>query len=95
MTFADAIVENARLTRRQAEILKRMRDGWDGDDGHDAELVYDGGRTAWLGCNRVASRTVFAFLRMCAISSDPVGSTEYYRINGTGREILARHEARK
>jgi hypothetical protein len=93
----DEIIAAAKLTRRQVEILRAMRDAPEGSD--ESELVYDGGRTAWRGLEHVAPRTLFAFLRMCAISADGLGhgegGVERYHINETGRTILARHERGK
>ena len=88
-------IANATLTKRQAEILRAMRDAPEGSD--ESELVYGGGGIAWLGLERVATRTMFAFLRMCAISADSFssGRVERYHINETGRAILARHERGK
>ena len=62
-------------------------------DGDDGELVYECGE-GWLGLDRVAPRTVFALLRACAISLDiggvgGDGCLERYRINETGRALLA------
>jgi hypothetical protein len=78
------------LTKREAEILTRMRDAPEGDD--DGELVYDGGRTAWLGLDHVAPRTLFKLLRLCAISADQFnkggGGAERFTINDTGRALL-------
>ena len=93
MSFADDLVANARLTRRQAQILRAMRDAPEGSD--ESELVHDGGRVAYRDLEHVAPRTVFALLRMCAISSDQLGregGVERYHLNGTGRAILARHK---
>jgi len=93
--FADKLIEGARLTRRQAEILTRMRDAPEGSD--ESELVCDGGRTVWLRYDRVSKATLFALLRLCAISGDGLAASndiERYHLNGTGRAILARHEER-
>lgn len=93
--FADKLIAAARLTRRQAEILTRMRDAPEGSD--ESELVCDGGRTVWLGYDRVSKATLFALLRLCAISGDGLAASndiERYHINGTGRAILARHDER-
>jgi len=93
--FADKFIAAARLTRRQAEILTKMRDAPEGSD--DSELVCDGGRTVWLGYDRVSKATLFALLRLCAISGDGLAASddiERYHINGTGRAVLARHEER-
>jgi hypothetical protein len=73
------------LTKRQREILTVMRDT-------DEELVYESGR-GYLDCSPVAARTVFALLRLCAISLDPYSAkpgegVERYTINGTGRALL-------
>lgn len=71
------------LTKRQREILTIMRD-------QDEELVYERG-VGYIFESPVAARTVFALLRLCAISlqsdSEP-GGFERYRINGTGRKLL-------
>lgn len=75
------------MTKRQREILTIMRDNSDNDDG---ELVYESG-IGYLGFERVASRTVFALLRMAAISLDQyckIGGCERYRINETGQGLL-------
>jgi hypothetical protein len=59
-------------------------------DDDEGELVYERG-SAYLGDVPVAPRTVFALIRLCAISEQPfgpIGSVERYRINETGREIL-------
>ena len=93
--FADKLIEGARLTRRQAVILTKMRDAPEGSD--ESELVCDGGRTMWLDLDRVSKATLFALLRLCAISGDGLAASndiERYHINGTGRAILARHEER-
>lgn len=83
-------IPHAPLTRRQREVLQVMAADPDGDDG---ELVYERGE-AWLGLDRVAPRTVFALLRACAISleGDSMGGDgrlERYRINETGRRLIA------
>jgi hypothetical protein len=70
-----------------------MRDAPEGSD--EAELVYGGGLTAYLDHEHVAPRTVFALLRLCAISADQFGrrgQLERYTINGTGRQLLDAHE---
>ncbi len=75
------------LIRRQLEILEIMAYHEDDDKG---ELVYERGR-GYLGDAPVAARTVFALLRLCAISlqtNSVVGGFERYRINETGRAIL-------
>ena len=80
------------LTKRQREVLRLMRDrecACPGCDG--AELVYDRGR-GFLDDAPVSGRTVFALLRACAISRDDVvgvGDVERYRINETGRNLVA------
>lgn len=51
------------ITRRQREVLEKMRDG-------EEELVYERGE-GWVGLEKVAPRTVFALLRLAAISLDP------------------------
>ena len=77
------------LTRRQLTVLRTMRDREDADPGdEDAEIVREHG-VAYLGDERVASRTVDALLRACAVKDVSSGSLERYRINGTGREILS------
>ena len=68
-----------------------MRDHRDEEAG---ELAYERGR-GYLGLEPVAARTVFALLRMCAISSEtPMhdigtpGHVERYVINETGERLL-------
>ena len=60
-------------------------------DDEDGELVYERG-SGYIGLEPVAARTVFALLRLCAISvedgSEP-GRFERYTINETGRKLLA------
>ena len=76
-----------RLTTRQREILEIMARHQDDDEG---ELVYERG-VAYLGDDRVAARTVFALLRICAISLErdsEVGGFERYRINETGQSYV-------
>ena len=81
------------LTRRQHEVLRTMAERQAADPGDDeAELVREC-CDAWLGDERVASRTVDALLRACAISDTGTGGIERYRINETGREILAQAAA--
>jgi len=80
------------LTKREIEILTRMRDAPEGSD--ESELVFDGGRVAYLDLDRIASRTVYKFLRLAAISADSLsrggarGDLERYHINETGRGLL-------
>jgi hypothetical protein len=76
------------LTKREIEILTRMRDAPEGSD--ESELVYEGGRAAWLGLSRVATRTLYKLLRLAAVSADPLsdGGVERYHINETGRGLL-------
>jgi len=79
------------LTKREIEILTRMRDAPEGSD--ESELVFDGGRVAWLGLDHVATRTLYKFLRLAAISADSLergggGAIERYHINETGRGLL-------
>jgi hypothetical protein len=84
-------IPHAPLTRRQCEVLEIMAADPDGDDG---ELVYESGAGGWIGLDRVAPRTVFALIRACAISLEGGGlggdgSVERYRINETGRQLIA------
>ncbi len=82
-------IPHAPLTKRQREVLQVMAADADGDDG---ELVYERGEGGWLGLDRVAPRTVFALLRACAISLDGSygqAGVERYRINETGRQLIA------
>lgn len=77
------------LTKRQREVLTQMRDRRDEEDG---ELVYERGR-GYIGLEPVASRTVYALLRLCAIHLEPpmndIGrGVERYTINDTGRALL-------
>ena len=78
------------LTRRQLEVLRLMRDREIADPGcDDAELVYERGQ-GFLDLDRVSGRTVFALIRACAIRREDMnGSFERYRINETGRGIVA------
>lgn len=78
------------LTRRQREVLEHLREHYGTEEG---ELVHEG-RQAFLGSSAddpVAPRTVFALLRLCAIT--PIGEEKdrganYYEISGTGKKIL-------
>jgi hypothetical protein len=74
------------LTKRQLQVLRIMQDNADNEDG---ELVYERG-VGYLGLDRIAPRTLFALLRVCAISADSFqsGDAERYHINGTGKQIL-------
>lgn len=85
-----------RLTRRQLDVLRCMRDGAETCDEESdyGELVYERGR-GFVGLDAVSGRTVFALLRACAISPEDFGgSVERYRINETGRALLARANVR-
>jgi hypothetical protein len=76
--------QSSPLTKRQGAVLQMMVD----DDGCD--LVYERG-VAYVGDTRIAPRTVFALVRMCAISLDSysqVGQFERYHINETGISLL-------
>jgi hypothetical protein len=69
-----------------------MRDAPEGSD--DAELVYAAraGGGGFLGSEPVARRTVFALVRLCAVSLDQFSTAgeglERYTINETGRKLL-------
>lgn len=77
------------LTKRQREILQQMADHPHDEEG---EIAYDRGE-AWIGETKIASRTVFALIRMMAISAAWGGEIiEYYTINETGHRILAEAE---
>ena len=85
------------LRPRSMRILALMDQREREDHGCDeAELVREG-RVAYLDLERVASSTVDALLRACSIKleQDSAGSFERYRINETGRAILARRRERK
>jgi hypothetical protein len=59
-------------------------------DDDEGELVYERG-VGYLGLSPVAGRTVFALLRLCAISLETgsvIGECERYRINETGEAYL-------
>lgn len=76
------------LTERQRNILSRMLEYADND--YEGVLVYERGK-AYLGDDRVASRTVFHLIRLGAISKtsdSQIGRFERYTINGTGRRLL-------
>lgn len=80
--------EPAALTKRQVEVLRTMRRFGDSEK---AELVYEqGAGCGWLGLDRVAPRTVYALLRLCAISGDSFsdGKVARYIINETGLGLL-------
>jgi hypothetical protein len=82
-----------RLTKRQREILQRMADDPDGEDG---ELVYERG-IAYLGLERIAARTVNALIRLYAISVsdfESIGKYERWHINETGRQLLEAEQGR-
>lgn len=72
------------LTKRQRGILQAMADD------ENCDIAYERG-TAYVGDTRIAARTVFALMRMCAISLDGdsrIGQFERYRINETGLQLL-------
>ncbi len=74
------------LTKRQREILGKMRDHRHQDDG---ELVMEG-REVWLGLERSSPQLVLNLLRLCALrleSGEP-GGCERYTISGTGLKLL-------
>jgi hypothetical protein len=79
------------LSPRQLAVLAVMA-ALEHDADADGELVRERGH-AYLGEAPVASRTVNALLRACAISDTGQGGIERYVINSTGHEILARHAA--
>lgn len=75
--------DEVTLTKRQREVLTKMRD-------EDEELVYERGE-AWVGDERTSAAVVFALLRLMAIRMDQqstVGGVERYTINETGRKLL-------
>lgn len=75
------------LTKRQRDILTKMRNKKHCEDGYIAQ----DGLVAYLGDERIAARTIFRFLLLCAISTDSFGKdgeTRYYHINGTGEKLL-------
>lgn len=78
------------LTKRQREILTQMAEHPDDNDG---EIAYERG-SAYLGDTPIAPRTVFALIRLMAISEEgqsQVGKgVERYRINDTGRALIDR-----
>lgn len=77
----------AALTRRQRQVLQFLADNEREEDG---EIVYDSGEV-WLGDDRLAHRTLTALIRMMALRNPWPGPNclERWRINGTGRKILA------
>jgi hypothetical protein len=87
--FEQSLIAQAvkSLTPRQITVLRLVAAGRD--------LVCESG-SAYVGTERTAPRTIYALLRVCAISLEDggKGSFERYRINGTGKEILRRLEAR-
>ncbi len=77
------------LTKRQAEVLRIMRD-------EGEELIYERGM-GYVAYSPVAARTVFALLRLAAITLSQfstVGVYECYTINETGRAALAALEVK-
>jgi len=83
-----AVRTSVLLTKREREVLTIMADHRDDEAG---EIVYERG-TAYLGDTRIAARTVFALIRLYAISAnnpDP-RMVEYYRINETGLKLIGR-----
>jgi len=78
------------LTKRQREILTILADHPDDDEG---EIAYERGM-AYLGDTRIAARTVFALIGLCAISlrsgNRSVGQCERYSINETGLRWIGR-----
>lgn len=80
----------ARITRRQREILQWLADNEDDEDG---EIVQEG-REVWYGLERSSPALVLRLIHMMAISTDGLGCgigelVERWRINGTGKKILA------
>lgn len=66
-----------QLSKRQREILTAMAAHQHDDKG---ELVYERGAGGYLDLERVAPRTVFALLRLCALrleSGEPGGVERY------------------
>ena len=81
------------LSEREREVLVLMAEHPDDDEG---ELVYERGQ-AWIGDEKTSARIVFSLLRHCAISLEDgfqVGGVERYRINETGRDLLAEDRRR-
>jgi hypothetical protein len=84
------------LTKRQRWVLEQLRDG-----GEEAELVYEPGAGGWLDLERIAPRTVFALVRLTAVSLESEsqdvgrkGCLERYVINSFGRELLEKTPVR-
>lgn len=78
------------LTKRQREILTRMADHPDDDEG---ELVLEG-RDAYLDLERTSPAMVWSLVRLMAISNRSTdgrldGLTRW-RINETGRRLIGR-----
>lgn len=75
------------ITRRQRQVLQYLADNEREEDG---EIVYDSGQV-WLGDDRLAHRTLTTLLQMMALRNPWPGanSLERWRINGTGKKILA------
>ena len=76
------------LTKRQLEILQRLTDNE--HDDYEGMIVYEKG-VAFIGDDRIASRTVFALLRACVIRKldDSKINIEHYMISETGKQRLA------
>jgi hypothetical protein len=79
-----------QLTERQLDVLARLAEAEDDDDMDEAEIVREHGE-AYIGTVRIASRTVNALLRACAIrrTSEDRDEFERFSINETGRQLLA------
>jgi hypothetical protein len=83
MTIEEISAAGIRLTERQREALRLMRDT-------DEEMVWENGQV-WVGLERFSRSTVVALIRACAVSLDQfstVGKVERYSINSTGCKLL-------
>jgi len=74
------------MTKRQREILDIMAEHQDDEDG---EIVQDG-LLAYIGAIRISARSIWALIRLAAISEDEFrGGCRRYRINETGLRLLS------
>jgi len=62
--------------------------------GHEPDLVREG-RAVWLGCERLANRTLDSLVMHCAVTPFELSkSVERFEVNATGRAIARRYGRR-
>jgi len=75
---------------RALEVLKVMIEL--DEAGHEPDLVREG-RAVWLGCERLANRTLDSLIMHVAVSeTDGSDLVKRYEVNSTGRAIARRPE---